>query len=47
MSSSVQAQAIIMSLQSLFERADAEKLWFYHDSKEAGEVWASHRCTTG
>ena len=41
MSSSVQAHAIILSLQSLFEKADAEKLWFYHESEEVGDVWAS------
>ena len=41
MSNSVQTQAIIMSLQSLFKKAEAENLWFYHNSKEADEVWAS------
>lgn len=41
MSNSVQTQAIIMSLQALFKQAEAEGLWFYHDSKDAGEVWAS------
>lgn len=41
MSNSVQAQAIIMSLQPFFERAKAESLWFYHHSNESGEVWAS------
>jgi len=25
----------------MFEKADAEKLWFYHESGEVGEVWAS------
>jgi hypothetical protein len=41
MSNTVQAQAIILSLQSYFKRAEAENLWFYHDSNESGEVWAS------
>lgn len=41
MSHSIQEQMIIMSLQPLFERADAEGLWFFHASDEAGEVWAS------
>ena len=41
MSNSIQAQAIVMSLKPLFETAKVEGLWFYHDSKEASEVWAS------
>lgn len=41
MSNNVQAQAIVMSLQPFFERAAAENLWFYHDSNESGEIWAS------
>ncbi|MFT5218374.1 MAG: hypothetical protein ACI9LO_002109 [Planctomycetota bacterium] len=41
MSNNVQAQAIIMSLTPMFEKAEAENLWFYHDSKDSGEVWAS------
>ncbi|MFT5657708.1 MAG: hypothetical protein ACI9KN_000982 [Gammaproteobacteria bacterium] len=41
MSKSVQAQAIVMSLRPYFERAEAENLWFFHDSKESGEIWAS------
>ena len=41
MNHSVQEQVIIMSLEPLFERAEAEGLWFFHESDEAGEVWAS------
>lgn len=41
MSNNTQAQIIIMSLQPFFERAEAESLWFYHDSSESGEIWAS------
>lgn len=41
MNHSVQEQVIIMSLQPLFERAEAEGLWFFHQSDESGEVWAS------
>jgi hypothetical protein len=41
MSNNVQAQAIVMSLQPYFERAESESLWFYHYSNESGEVWAS------
>jgi len=41
MSNNVQAQAIIMSLQSYFKRAKTENLWFYHDSCESDEIWAS------
>lgn len=41
MSNNVQAQAIVMSLQPFFERAEAESLWFYSDSNESGEIWAS------
>ena len=38
---SVQEQAIIMSLEPLFEEATAKGLWFFHESSEAGEVWCS------
>ena len=27
----------------MFEQAEAEKLWFYHESDSEGEVWASPR----
>lgn len=37
----VQEQVIIMSLKPMFEEAEAEGLWFFHESDEAGEVWAS------
>lgn len=43
MGNNIQSQAIIMSLQPLFEQAEAENMWFYHNSDEAGEVWASPR----
>ena len=43
MSKLVQNEAILKSLEPLFDRAEAEGLWFYHDSKEAPEVWASPR----
>ena len=41
MSHNVQEQIIIMSLKPMFEQAEADNLWFYHHSEEAGEVWAS------
>ena len=41
MSVSVQEQAIVMSLEPLFEEATAKGLWFFHESIEAGEVWCS------
>ena len=43
MSQSTQDQIIIMSLQPMFEQAEAENLWFYHESDGEGEVWASPR----
>ena len=30
-----------MSLEPLFEQAQSEQLWFYHESDETGEIWAS------
>ena len=41
MSVSVERQAILMSLQPLFEEAEARGLWFFHESNEAGQVWCS------
>ncbi len=41
MSQHVLEHAIMLSLEPLFERAENESLWFYHYSKEAGEVWCS------
>ncbi len=41
MSVSVEKQAILMSLASLFEEAEAKGLWFFHESSEAGELWCS------
>ena len=41
MSKLVQNQAILAALEPMFAKAEAEGLWFYHESKEAGEVWAS------
>lgn len=41
MSQHVQEQAIMLSLEPLFECANQENLWFYHHSKEVGEVWCS------
>ena len=41
MSTSVQEQAILLSLNPLFEEAAAKGLWFFHESLEAGEVWCS------
>jgi len=43
MNQSTQDQIIIMSLQPMFEQAEAGNLWFYHESDSAGEVWASPR----
>ena len=41
MSVSVEKQAILMSLNPMFEEAEAKGLWFFHESKEAGELWCS------
>ena len=41
MSNNIQAQAIILSLQPLFQEADSEGLWFFHDSKDYEETWVS------
>ena len=41
MSVTVERQAIIMSLQPLFEEAEAKELWFFHESGEVGEIWCS------
>ena len=41
MSVSVQEQAIIRSLEPLFEEAETKGLWFFHESSEVGEVWCS------
>ena len=37
----VEKQAILASLNLLFEEAEAKGLWFYHHSSEAGEIWCS------
>jgi len=37
----VQHEIIVMSLQPMFEQAEADNLWFYHESEGEGEVWAS------
>ncbi len=41
MSVGVERQAIQMSLRPMFDEADSNSLWFYHQSSEAGEVWCS------
>ena len=41
MSVSVEKQAILMSLDPLFQEAEEKGLWFYHKSDEAGEIWCS------
>ena len=41
MSVSVEKQAILMSLQPLFEEAETSGRWFFHESAEAGQVWCS------
>lgn len=41
MSQHVMEQAILLALEPLFKKAEAEGLWFYHHSREAGEVWCS------
>ena len=43
MSQSTQDQIIIMSLQPMFDQAEDENLWFYHESDSEGEVWAAPR----
>jgi hypothetical protein len=40
-SNTIQAKAIILSLQPLFNKAEEEGLWFFHDSKDYEEVWVS------
>ena len=41
MSVSVEKQAILMSLQPLFEEAETSGRWFFHESAEVGQVWCS------
>lgn len=41
MSVSVEKQAILMSLDPLFQEAEEKGLWFFHKSEEAGEIWCS------
>jgi hypothetical protein len=41
MSVSVEKQAILMSLDPLFQEAEEKGLWFFHKSDEAGEIWCS------
>ena len=41
MSNEIQAQAIMLSLEPMIEEAKEKSLWFYHESKDSGEVWAS------
>ncbi len=41
MSVSVGMQAILMSLEPLFEEAETSGLWFFHESAEAGQIWCS------
>lgn len=43
MDHNVQEQIIIMSLQPLFEQAEAEGLWFHYEPEreDENEVWAS------
>ncbi len=41
MSTHILDQAIIASLQPLFEEAEEKSLWFYHDSPDGGELWCS------
>ena len=41
MSVSVEKQAILISLDPLFQEAEEKGLWFFHKSDEAGEIWCS------
>ena len=41
MSVFVEKQAILMSLDPLFQEAEEKGLWFFHKSDEAGEFWCS------
>ncbi len=41
MSVSVEKQAILMSLDPLFQEAEEKGLWFFHKSDQAGEIWCS------
>ena len=41
MSVSVEKQAILTSLQPLFQEAEEKGLWFFHKSDQAGKIWRS------
>ena len=41
MSVTVEKQAILASLNPLFEEAQSKGLWFFHHSAESGEIWCS------
>ncbi len=41
MSVSVEREAIRLSLQPLFDKAEADGLWFFHESSQVGQVWCS------
>ena len=41
MSVTVEKQAILASLNPMFEEAQTKGLWFFHHSSEAGEIWCS------
>ncbi len=34
-------QAILTSLEPLFEKAEQEQLWFFHHSRDGEELWCS------
>ena len=38
MSVSVEREAIRLSLQPLFDKAEADGLWFFHESSQVGQV---------
>lgn len=34
-------QAILTSLQPMFEKAERHQLWFFHHSRDGDEIWCS------
>ena len=41
MSFDIHHQAIITSLQPMFDKAEQEQLWFFHHSPDGDELWCS------
>lgn len=43
MSTHILDEAIIASLQPMFQEAENKGLWFFHHSPDGGEIWCSPR----